>query len=314
MTISVLIVGYNSAGDILQCLASIEQQGLAAPDYEILFINNSEDGAEALVREHFPAVRIIPHQGNIGFGAGCNRLAAYAKGDYLLLINPDLVLHPNSLKVLLATIKAYPEAGIWGGTAYLPSGEMDPSSQQKRQSLKNEVIQFLGMARLFREMRSLTDDVVEMPIVSGAYMAIERQLWDRVGGFDESFFLYSEEVDLCERARALTGRQLVVNLRASATHHLGASSTPDYRTLMLYKGKMHFARKTGKHKSHRLYFAVFWVYCASRLMVGYTLYPFKGEAAREKIEQYRRVTFHPLQWYRGFQPDGSARTSPRLAT
>lgn len=303
MKISILIVCYNSADDIEKCLASIYRQSLEEGRYEVLLINNSDDDIEGLIRDRFVETKIVPNNQNLGFGRGCNVLASKAAGDYLLLLNPDTELHADALVQLMAAVREYPAVGAWGGSTYFPSGELEPSSNQRSQSIGNEVLKLFGLTGLTSERTLLKPGYDSAKVLSGAFMMVSRRVWNRVGGFDESFFLYAEEVDLCSRIRKLTGLDLVITDRARATHYVGASSAPSYRTVHLYRGKMHLARKSSRYGSYLVYFVIFWVYGFTRTLMGCMARLTRNGKPAKRLLCFARMAMRPDHWFGGYSKE-----------
>ena len=127
--VSVLVVGYKSLDYIGRCLRGAMASARGA-DFEFLFIDCSNDGSEAFVREQFPKVRVLPYQGNLGFARGNNVLAAASRGHRLLLLNPDAFAQEDELSALLTLAKLHADASAWGAVTVLPSGEIDGGSIQ----------------------------------------------------------------------------------------------------------------------------------------------------------------------------------------
>ncbi|WP_078083241.1 glycosyltransferase family 2 protein [Microbulbifer mangrovi] len=301
--ISILIVCYNSLSDIALCMASvIENLRKDSVDAEVLLLDNSNDGTVEFISKNYPQVQIIDNHVNLGFAAGNNLLAENAKGEYLLLLNPDTKLYEGAIKNLISIAKAYPESGAWGGATYFPDGSREYSSLQVDPTLGRELINLFGLSRHFPGRKSLnaTDELT--PVLSGAFMMISKRIWDQLGGFDTEYFLYSEEVDICFRIRKLTGSMLLMSERAKVTHFVGKSSTNSGRTLLMYKGKMHYSRKHyGKIYSF-FYAIVIWLYAFSRFILGWmvNLCPPNGRA-RNLVEKFQLVVSSPSKWISGYQ-------------
>lgn len=231
---SILIVSYNTRQMTLECLAS----GFAQTNpgtFEVVVIDNaSEDGsADAIEREFGERVRLIRSTVNLGFAAANNLAARHARGDFLLLLNPDTVVLDRAIDRLVAFAEERPAAGIWGGRTVFADGSLNPTSCWRRPTLWSLLCQAAGLASLFRKSRVFNpeamggwkrDTMREVDIVTGCFLLIRRSLWERLGGFDPAFFMYGEEADLCLRARAL-GIRPIVTPDATIVHHGGASET-----------------------------------------------------------------------------------------
>ena len=229
--ISVLVVGFNSASMLEKCFAAIERS-IAGHSAEVLFINNGSDHSEAIIRARFPKVCIFQSQGNIGFAAANNYLAQHALGRYLLLINPDTEIDVDAVGLLLGAVHDEPLYDILGGTTLL-AGE--PNQEMPVLSLPSTY-------RLFREIwtrRSTNHRAGNAPMpveaTSGGFMLVRRELWQQLGGMDERFFLYAEDLDLCKRA-AETGAKIGEMPSAKIRHDVGSGAFYS-RTRQLYQAK-----------------------------------------------------------------------------
>lgn len=237
-----IVVTYNSSGHILDCLQSIEAQAEAIAVH--IHDNASTDGTVELVRGSRFAASIEEGRRNLGFAAAVNQAAATSAGqhDYLLLLNPDAVLHPGAVSALVAFARRNPQAGLWSGLTLLPTGELEGACGLAAPGLWHAVTYGLGLG-LIPGIPLFRPDSLggwdrsgerEVPAVSGAFLLVDRQLWRDLGGFDERYFMYGEDVDLCLRAARL-GRPTMVTDSAACTHVGGASSASrgDYLALLL---------------------------------------------------------------------------------
>ena len=243
MRVSVLIGGYKNLGHLEACIGGAIGS-MAGMDGEILFIDCSDDGSSAFVRARFPSVRVLPQAGNLGFGRGNNHLARAALGDDLILLNPDTVPKSDEIARLLRFADAHPRAGACGGRCVFPSGAHDLGSHQPMLDVSGMVLAAAGLARLRTGALALdarTPQQVE--VISGAFMLVRRTLWERLGGFDERFFMYTEEVDLCKRI-ANAGYELWADPSIVMIHDAG-SGDPDNprKRLQNLRGNATFYRK-----------------------------------------------------------------------
>jgi GT2 family glycosyltransferase len=230
MTLSVLIISYNTRDLTLACLGSLYQQTRGG--LEVVVVDNaSTDGSADAIAAAFPQARLIRSEQNLGFAAGNNLAAAEAKGDYLLLLNPDTVIMDGAVDKLLEFAQANPQAGIWGGRTVFADGTLNPASCWARQTPWSVFCVATGLSSLFRRSRVFNregyggwarDCVRQVEIVSGCFLLIRRDLWEQLGGFDPAFFMYGEEADLCLRAAALGARPMMTP-EATIVHHGGAS-------------------------------------------------------------------------------------------
>ena len=277
--VSVLVVGYKSIGYIARCLEGAIRSAGNEP-FEFLFIDCSNDGSEAFVRERFPSVKVLPYQGNLGFARGNNVLAAIAKSRRLLLLNPDAFAERDELAALLAVARARPDAAAWGAINILPSGDFDGGSMQPMLGALPLAFAILGLASLRPGTASTTRlELQEVPVLSGAFMMIDAAVWKQLGGFDERFFMNSEEVDLQRRARS-NGLPSVIIGNIAVVHSGGGSSDQQRRLLWLTQGEWRYFDKWSGAGRARMFKVALLAAClcnlvwnAARSLVGRDVHP-----------------------------------------
>jgi N-acetylglucosaminyl-diphospho-decaprenol L-rhamnosyltransferase len=190
--LSVVVVTYNSAQDIGATLAALLPQ--LRPDDEIVVVDNaSTDGTPAAVRDVVAQARLVPSGANLGFAGGVNLGVAEATNPLLLLLNPDAEVLPGCVDVLRATAADEPRWGAWQALVVLPNGSINTSGGR---------VHFLGFgwAGNWGEPRAAAPTrPEEVGFASGAAMCLRRAAWDDVGGFDPSYFMYGEDLDLSLR-------------------------------------------------------------------------------------------------------------------
>lgn len=307
--VSVLIVTYKACELVLEALRGLYAH-TTRDDFEVLLTDCSRDGTEDRVREAFPQVRVIPAPGNLGFAGGNNHLAPHARGRLLLLLNPDVVIADDAVGELIACAEARPDAGAWGGVTVLPDGRIDPSCKQSWPTLPRLALGAAGLAgKTEGGLAPDESDAREVEALSGAFMLVDRALWDELGGFDLSFFMYAEELDLCYRI-ARSGRPLVMTPRARITHLVGSGSSLSPRRLgSIHKAKMHFLRK-----HHGPLFAsaggiALWAAAFNRWAGGALLgLAGRNERFAKLRDGYRDVVFKPDAWWGGYAERAESRT------
>jgi GT2 family glycosyltransferase len=228
--VSVIVVSYNTREMTLDCLRSLAAE-TRAPHETIVVDNASTDGSPEAIAAAFPEVRLLAETANHGFAAANNLAATRARGDYLLLLNPDTLVLDGAVDRLLAFARIRPEAGIWGGRTLYGDGRLNPASCWRRMTPWNLFCRASGLTGLFPGSGLFNaeayggwprDTERAVDIVTGCFLLIRRDLWQRLGGFDPAFFMYGEEADLCLRAHAL-GAAPRVTPEAVIVHHGGAS-------------------------------------------------------------------------------------------
>jgi N-acetylglucosaminyl-diphospho-decaprenol L-rhamnosyltransferase len=231
MDLSILIVTYNSRRLIDPLLTHLQQE-LAHLDAEVVLVDNaSYDGTAQQVRAAHPWVRVIDSTTNLGFAAGNNLAARHARGRHLLLLNPDALPAPGALRRGITLMDQHPQAGLGGGELRGTDGSRQPSARMFP-TLRDEFFTLAGLAarhptsRLFGRLDRRWADPEQAALVDwipGAFVFIPAAVWARLGGFDERFFMYYEEVDLCRRLQA-AGLQVHYWPTLKATHIGGASA------------------------------------------------------------------------------------------
>jgi GT2 family glycosyltransferase len=205
--LSIIIVNYNVKEFVSNCLKSIFESKFES-DYEVIVIDNaSKDGSVEMILKKFPQVRLIPNKANYGFAKACNQGIAIAQGEYVFLINPDSEVESFTFDRIVGYMDSHPEVGIGGCFLYYPDGKIQ-SSFYKFTSLTNH----LGRTLLLYSF--LPKNYLTAPFfwdyfgpgesierVCGGAMVVRRMALEEVGPFDESFFLYYEDEDLCYRMR-----------------------------------------------------------------------------------------------------------------
>jgi N-acetylglucosaminyl-diphospho-decaprenol L-rhamnosyltransferase len=250
-TLSIVIVTYNSAAVIGDCLASLPEGWRQNPtDLEIIVVDNgSGDGTPDYVRSRYPEVKLLSGHGNLMFAGGNNYGFRQSAGRFLLMLNPDTVVHPGALQSLAAFAQDHPEAGMVAPRLVNPDG-----------SLQHSTFRFPSLSQAFfgfferlapvdspQNGRYLPGDYERVrPVehILGAALLIRRELYEAMPGMDEEFGIYFEETDWCYRAHR-AGWTLLYTPDAVITH-LGAHSTgrdPEKSSAQFYRSQAYFYRK-----------------------------------------------------------------------
>lgn len=224
--VSVVVVSFNTRDDLLRCLQSLAT--VTIPLEALVVDNASHDGSPAAVRAAFPDVRVLENGENVGFGRACNRGIREARGEMVLLLNSDAEVCPGAVEALVEALRTRPEAAIAGprtvgsdGTPQVSFGpDLTPWSEWTQARLVRGVRRRDPAALREAARRSAQDGAVDW--VSGACLLARRAVLEAAGGFDEAFFLYEEDADLCRRVRE-AGHRVVHVPAAVVVHHLGRS-------------------------------------------------------------------------------------------
>jgi len=229
--VSIIVVSYNTREMTAFSVGSVLAE-TAISSYELVVLDNaSTDCSADEIAGRFPEVRVIASSKNLGFAAGNNVAAREAEGEYLLLLNPDTVVLDGAIDKLVAFAEAHPDAGIYGGRTVFADGSLNPSSVWAKPTVWNAFCRAVGLSAVMKRSPLFNGDsyggwdrdtVREVDIVSGCFLLIRRELWDKLGGFDTSYFMYGEDWDLCLRAKAL-GYRCLFCPEAEIVHYGGAS-------------------------------------------------------------------------------------------
>lgn len=238
--VSIIILSYNTRELIIRCLTSIEKQ-LKSFDYEIIIVdNNSYDDSVNVIRESFPKVKLIESKKNLGFAGGCNLAAKRAKGEYLLFLNSDTELRENTPEKLLRVFAKFPEAGVVGGMLENADGTLQRSSGSFY-TLRKVFIMLFGGDKA--EIKRFNDNAIrKVDWVSGGCLMISQPLFNALNGYDEHFFMYVEDVELCFRVHK--AKRAVYIDPSSIVMHVGqGSSDKTFAIINIYTGLKYFYKK-----------------------------------------------------------------------
>jgi hypothetical protein len=226
MDLSIVILNYKSAGLTKQCVKTLM---LCRPDLEheiIVVDNDSRDGVEAALKSRFPSVRFIQTGANLGFAAGNNAGIRASRGRYVLILNPDITVRPGAIEAMFRHMEGNRDIGIMGPRLLKPDGSVDESCYAYPRPItpvaRRTPLGRTGLGR--REVgRYLMDgydrrSTREVDWLLGAVLMVRREAIDRVGLFDERYFLYFEDTDWCRRFRSSGWR--VVYFAGSEMVHL----------------------------------------------------------------------------------------------
>ncbi|MFA6448172.1 MAG: glycosyltransferase family 2 protein [bacterium] len=248
MDLTIIIVNYNMKGLVSECLASLGKLQ-SEVSFEVIFIDNtSSDGSVDAVRQAFPWVSVIANTENAGFAKACNQGVALAQGDYILFLNPDTEMPQGALDSMIDFFVKNPKAGIIGCRTLNADGSEEPSVYRYPTLARTFIDTFyLGKLLGGYEVKpgAITRDT-EVEVICGACLLIRRSVIDQVGSFDEEFWMYGEDVELCYRA-ARAGWKIFYLYSCAIIHkrgqrHLGEDAYHDLARISYnhYKWIFHY--------------------------------------------------------------------------
>ena len=230
-TLSVVIVTYNSEAHVGAALRALDKAATAT-SFEVIVVDNaSADASVEVVRAECPDTTVIVSPENLGFAAACNLAARRARGDFLLFLNPDSETDPAAIDTAIEYLTKHPRVGIVGGRTRYADGRLNPTCCFAEPTLWSAFCYATGLASVFRSSTVFNPEAIGgwdrdsdrvVQVVTGCFALLRTSLFRSLNGFDERFFMYSEDTDLCRRVRNL-GLQCV-HLRDVGLVHLGGGS------------------------------------------------------------------------------------------
>lgn len=239
--LSIIIVAYRSRDELPACLGSLPAELMGRP-VEICVVNNSPgDGVAAWIADAFPGVKLIESGANLGFGRANNTGFRATSGECVLFLNPDTVSNTVALEHCLRRVLNEPDIGLISPQLVQADGTMDAACRRSIPTLWDGFCRAAGLAQRFPHAAlfagyNLThlpaDGTYAVGAINGAFMLGRRAVLDEIADgsgavFDEDFFMYGDDLDLCIRV-ARSGRQVIYDGRVSLTHLKGLSVAKDY--------------------------------------------------------------------------------------
>lgn len=261
---SVIIVAYNSCDFIPACLKSIRDASEGIDTQVIVLDNGSAEPISPEIKAYFPEVVWIDSKENLGFGKGCNLAVKSATKPYLFFVNPDTLVSKDSLRRVLEFVQEHPESGTVGCRILNDDGSLQLACRRSFPTTFSAIAKTVGLAALFPKSKLFAsynmtyadpDQVTEVDAVSGSFFCMRSDLYRELKGFDEDFFMYGEDLDLCFRAKA-QGFKNYYTPSTNILHFKGQScKTRRWKSYVdFYKAMIIFVKK---HRN--LYFVPAWL-------------------------------------------------------
>jgi len=260
--VSIIVVSADSGPSLRDCVRGV--LACTLPLELLLIDNGSSDGVpQSIARGHEQDARLqlIYNRRNLGFGPAVNLAAKQARGEYVLVLNPDCLLDEASLRQLLAVCAAQPKAGVVGAVVCAADGTPDPASLRRDPLLRRALATVFGRGgEGINIAGELPDHPIEAEQVSGALLLMPRVLFEHLGGFDEEYFLHCEDLDLCRRVRD-AGYRVWLAGDVRVLHGKGGSSRhrPVFVSRYKHRGMWRWFRKFDPAARNPLLAGVVWL-------------------------------------------------------
>ena len=286
MKLSVIIVPYKCKDELDVALEAVYKQ-ITSYDYEVIIIDNdSQDGTVEMVKEKYlsqselSVKTVLIENSNEGFGKANNRGMAMAKGDYILLLNPDTKLAPDNFQVMVDFMQSRKDVGMATCKLLKANGDLDWACRRSEPDPKIAFYRLSGLQFLFPKkfgtynvMNKDINQETEVDCIVGAYMMISRDCYQTVRGFDTEFFMYGEDIDLCYRVRQ-GGFKIWYYPKTMSFHYKGKSSKKSsqkslyafHEAMILYYKKHYQKKYNSKFMDGFVYLGVWGRYCLKSLV------------------------------------------------
>lgn len=272
MDVSIIIVNYNTRQLTIEAIQSV-YQSVTEYSYEVIVVDNaSSDDSVEKIKKHFPEITLIENKENTGFAKANNQAIRASASDYVLLLNSDTVVKPDTLAVMLDFMEQHEKVGASGCKVVLPDGSLDKACRRGFPTPAASFYYISGLARRFPGSAKYNayhmghldpDQAYPIDCLVGAFMLVRRQAIEEVGLLDETFFMYGEDIDWCYRIKQ-AGWENYYYPRTSITHYKGASSRKkpfkiiyEFHRAMYIFHKKHYQKKHSFFVNQLIYGAIF---------------------------------------------------------
>ncbi len=254
MDLSIIIVSYNVRRFLRQALQTLVDASKELQTEIFVVDNNSADGSKQMIRREFPEVKLICNSDNPGFARANNQALSECKGKYVLLINPDTIVRPDTLGKMVDFLDQHPEAGAAGCKIINPDGSLQLSCHRGFPTPRSALFKLTGLSTLFPHSPRFAsynlsyldpDGIHEVDALSGSFMMVRGETVEQIGPLDETFFLYGEDIDWCYRIKK-AGWKIFYVPTTEIIHFKGESAKKAPRlksTIAFYKAMYIFVRK-----------------------------------------------------------------------
>lgn len=253
MDLSIIIVCWKVKNLLKKCLESIYHETKNIKFEVFVIDNDSQDGTDEMVKKNFPRIKLIVNYKNVGFARANNQAIQEAKGDFVLLLNPDTEIIENALEKMVSFMKKNQEVGIAGCQLLNPDGTIQPSAR-KLPDLLSHIIILLKLHNFLPHLKSIKNyymlnwphnQVKEVDQIMGAFFLIRYEVIRKIGLLDNNFFIWYEEVDYCQRVKK-AGWKVIYTPEAHIIHKKGKSfeqQFPIKKQLIFNKSILYYFKK-----------------------------------------------------------------------
>ena len=258
MDLSIIIVNYNTCNLTMDCLQSVFAS-VTEYKYEVILIdNNSADQSVPTIQHHYPQAILKANEDNVGFARANNQGMAIADGRYVLLLNSDTVVQPDTLQTMISFMDSRTDLGASGCKIILPDGSLDKACKRGFPTPSASFYYAFGFSKLFPNVPKFNqyqlgylspDESYPIDCLVGAFMMVRREAIEQVGGLDEDYFMYGEDIDWCYRLKQ-AGWGIYYNADTTIVHYKGGSARRrplrivyEFHRAMLLFHRKHFRSK-----------------------------------------------------------------------
>jgi len=230
--ISIVIVSYNVRHFLSQCISSI-LNSICNVEFEIIVVdNNSKDNSCEFIKNNFPNVKLIENKDNLGFGKANNIGFSVSNGKYVLILNPDTIISPDTLQTMYEFMENNIDVGIAGCKVLNSDGSFQLACRRGFPTPWASFTKLFGLQKIFPNLKlfgkyNMTfksiDESYQVDAVIGAFMFVNKEVIDRINGFDEKYFMYGEDIDFCKKANLLGYKTYYVHT-TTIVHYKGEST------------------------------------------------------------------------------------------
>ncbi len=251
MTLSVVILNYNVRYFLEQCLLSV-QKAIENLDAEIIVIDNdSKDDSCQMLKTLFPNVTLIENRENVGFSKANNQAVAVAKGEYLCILNPDTAVADDTFLKCIKYYESTENIGALGVYMMDGTGNFLPESKRNLPTPKVSFLKLTGFTQKYYASHILETSNGKAEVLVGAFMFLKKSIYNEVGGFDEDYFMYGEDIDLSYKISQV-GYQNHYLGETTVLHYKGESTVKDEAYFERFYGAMQIFYKKHFNKSFLL--------------------------------------------------------------